>query len=168
MPCIRPWNIARIADNLLVRQERHPFELRWHILCQGPDADPKGTNKTNESIDSIRDGWMFLFADDTVHHPSLFRRLGEVTTTNPNAGCIVFAQDRGDRILHPSPETMKVGMVCGGMVAYERSFVGDCRFDYANRLHECDGAMVEALHAKDPSRFVYIDEVLTGFNSLER
>lgn len=166
MPCIRPWNLARIAENLFIHQERHPWEIRWHVMLQGPDTDPKGTLKTNEAISMIPDGWVFLWADDTTHHSSLFRRLHEVIVANPSAGAVVFAQNRGDRELHPSPDGMRVGMVCGSMVAYERAFLGDLRMDYAARAHECDGVLVEQLYARDSSRFVFVDEVLIGFNLL--
>lgn len=165
--CVRPWNIPRIAEFYLCRMERHPFELRWHISVQGPDKDYKGCNKTNEAIDSIKDGWLFFFADDTVQHQSIFRRLGEVVSANPDARVVVFSQQRGPDVLRSNPECCIPGKVCGGMFAVEREFLGELRFDYPLYGSLCDGFLVQKLHEKDASRFVFVDEVLARFNSIE-
>jgi hypothetical protein len=169
MACARPWNIPRLAPAYLERMEAHPFEVRWHILLQGPEPDPKGVAKTNEALDQIRDGWVLTLADDTDQHPSLFRRLGEVIATHPQAGAVVFSQDRhrGRHILRPTPATMGPCHVCGGQVAWERQFLGDVRFDWDQHGGCADGHVIQRLHQAHPDRFVFVDEVLMRFGSLE-
>lgn len=169
MTCSRFGNISKLADAYLVHPEPNPFALRWHIMVQSQnDPDRMGVRKTNEAIDFIRNGWLFCFADDTVQHPALFRRLGEVIAENPNAGCVMFAGYRTpDEIFHPSEEKSRTGFICGGMIAYERGFLGDLRYDLDEPLHRTDGRLVARLYAKDPSRFVHIDEALTKENSME-
>ena len=169
MPCARPWNIPVLAPRYLEKMDAHPFELRWHIYLQGPDADPKGSNKCNEAIDDIRDGWLFLFADDTDQHPSLFRRLGEVIKRHPKAGAVVFSQDRhgGRFILRAFPQNMKPCHVCGGAVAWERKFLGDNRYNYDKHGGTTDGELIKHMFTLDPNRFVFVDEVLTRYGSLE-
>src|SRR2546423_14867340 len=92
MPCARPQNIPILAPKYLQEVVPHPFELRWHILQQGPDPDPKGIYKINEMLDLIRGGWFMTVADDTIQHPELFSRIGEMIETHPQAGAIVFSQ----------------------------------------------------------------------------
>lgn len=179
MPVTRPENLPAIVRGLLVEMEPHLFELRWHLAVQGPEPDPKGSRKVNEMIDSTPDGWLYLMADDCVPFPSFFRRLWEVIDANPDAGAIVVGQDRPigtsasatpvsheREWLHASPSTVRPGYICGGQIIYERSFLGNHRYDHVNHLHDSDGWMVAELYAKQPGRFVFVDELLVRMNSL--
>lgn len=169
MPSNRPWNIARLSEAYLEKMEPHPFELRWHIMLQGPEPDPKGTRKTNEAIDFIPNGWLMMLADDTDQHPALFRRLGEVVAKNPDAGAVVFSQDRyrGKFTLHAHPNNMTPCHVCGSQVVWNREFLGSHRYEYEKYGGTCDGELIKKVFDLHPERFVFVDEVLIRFGSLE-
>lgn len=149
--------------------EPHPFEVRWHILLQGPEEDPKGVNKVNEGIDQAPDGWLMLISDDTDQHPALFRRLGETIAANPKAGAVVFSQDRHEGRFHlrARPDNMHPCHVCGGQIAWERAFLGTNRYNYAKHGGTCDGELIRFMYKQAPERFVFVEEVLTKFGSLE-
>lgn len=169
MPSNRPWNIPKLAPRYLEKMRPHGFELRWHILLQGPEPDPKGCNKINEAIDDIRSGWFMTLADDTDQHLSLFARLFDITQKNPDAGAVVFGQVRygGRWTLKAEPASMRPCHVCGGQVAWNREFFGDHRFDYEHHGGCADGVLIQHLHQLHPERFVFVPETLTKFGSLE-
>jgi hypothetical protein len=135
-------------------------------MFQGPEPDYKGINKTNEGIECVKDGWMLLLSDDTIQHPSLFRRLHEVVEAHPNAGAVVFNQVRGTWHLQPNPALMVPAQVCGGQVVWNREFVGDTRYDPAMG-GITDGDMIKRLYDKAPDRFIFVREDLMYFGSLE-
>lgn len=166
-PCARPQNIARIWESIQA-SEPHPFEVRWHIAAQGPEPDPFGINKTNELLDGACDGWVLTFADDSLIHPSLMRRVGEIAAQQPHAGAIIVTQQRRDYlgVLRACPENMEIGRVSGDQIVWRREFLGDSRFDYAKHAHCCDGALICERYQAAPERFVFVDEVLSWFNRL--
>lgn len=169
MPVSRPENLGRIAQYYLSDMEPHPFEIRWLIGMQGPEPDPKGINKENELIDMIPGvGWFLTQADDTFHDPSLFRRIAEIIEANPNAGLIAFSGQRGPGgVLNACPENACVCHMCGSQIVIKKEFMGSDRFNYQEHGVLSDGRMIEHLKAKDPSRIVYVDELLTYFNRME-
>jgi hypothetical protein len=169
MPCSRPENIPQLAAAYLKEMEPHPWEVRWHIMLQGPEYDPKGTAKVNEGIDDVRGGWLMLISDDTDQHPALFRRLSETIEANPHAGAVVFNQDRhaGRSILLAKPQNMTPCYVCGGQVAWKRDFLGTNRYDYAKHGGTCDGELIRFMYRQAPESFVFVNETLTRFGSLE-
>lgn len=168
MACSRPQNIPLLV-NAYLEQEPHPFEVRWHILRQGPEPDPKGIRKVNEMLDLLPGGWFMTVSDDTAQAPSLYRRLGEVIQSVPNAGAVVFSQvrKRGGWIQHAAPENMAPYRVCGGQVIWRRDFVGDKRFDFETHGDTCDGVFIQEMFQAHPEGFVFHDEPLMYFGSLE-
>lgn len=167
MPCARPENLEQIAQSIR-GVEAHPFEVRWHVLLQGPEPDPFGVSKTNEAIDAIRDGWIWCFADDSLVHPSMFRRLGEILTEMPRAQAVVFSEQRNDflGVLRAAPENVRIGAISGDQVVMRRELYGDRRYDYATHKHCCDGALLTEIYQATPAVFVFHDEVLVWFNRL--
>lgn len=164
-PCARPQNVARIWESI-IQSEPHPFEVRWHLALQGPEPDPHGINKTNELLDGACDGWVLTFADDSLLHPALMRRVSEIA--RPDVGAIVVTQQRRDFLgtLHAGPDNMQIGRVSGDQIVWRREFLGEHRFDYATYAHCCDGALICERYQVDPERFVFMDEVLSWFNRL--
>ena len=171
MPCAKPWNIPRIAHGIL-QCESHAFAIRWCILQQGTDVDPKGLIKLNQALDWVPStAWFWTPSDDCIHAPSLIRRVGEIAAEHPDCGCIIVSEDRGIKeshaILHAAPENMKRCHVDGSQCFWRRDFVGDYRYDFAGCGDQADGEFVEHFYALDPKRFVFADEILCRFNSLE-
>lgn len=180
MAVTRPHFLPIIMQGLLVDMEPHPFELRWHLAVQGPEPDPKGSRKFNEMVDAVPSGWLYLMSDDTVPYPRFFRVLGETIEKNPNAGVIVVGQVRpigtsigatatygGRELLHARKESVYPGAICGGQVVYERSLLGLRRYDHEHHLAASDGVLVSEMFRDHPERFVFVDQTLTRFNSLE-
>lgn len=165
--------MAELLPRYLGAMENHPFEIRIHIMAQGPEPDPKGNYKVNEGIECCPGGWVMMLADDTDQHPALFRRLGEEIEKHPDAGAFVFTQDRGPRwgdrwILHASPGNMQPGCVCGGQIIYRRALLGQkWRFEFDKYQERADGNMAQQLFAAHPEKFVFVPEMLTRFGSLE-
>jgi len=166
MTCSRFQNIAALADAYLCKMEPSKWELRWHIMVQGPEPDPKGVSKTNEALNAITDGWVFMVADDTIQHPALFRRMWEIIEAHPYAMAVVFIEQRPEGILKASPDTVDIGQICGGMVAFRRDAIADLRFDYAKFGQEADGHFIKDIYARHGKSFVFVNETLTTFNSI--
>jgi len=168
MPVIRPLNMPQLILFYLVGMDPHPFELRWHLMVQGPDADPKGIHKANEAIGFIQDGWVVTFSDDTTQDRSLFKRLGEVIKEHPECTAVVFSQKRLDgTVLHAHPDNMHPCHVSGDQILWRHDLLNQYRFDYEAHAHECDGYLIEQVYREKPDHFVFIDEVLGKFGSLE-
>lgn len=165
-PMSRPWHLSRIAWNYFGEMEPHPWEIRWYVFGQGPEPDFKGQNKNNEAINQIKDGWLYMWSDDATQHPSLFRRLSEVVSGHPDAGAIVFSEERPGHILHASKDTVKPCHICGSMICYKREFLGDNRYDTPAHGDQADGHLAEKLYNEHPEKWVFVDEILLKFNSL--
>lgn len=172
MPSCRPKNIPAIAPSIL-QCDPHAFALRWIILQQAEEKDGKGMLKINEALDMIKDSDSFIHtpSDDTCHHPSLYRRAGEIIASNPSVKAIVFSEERGPkeegRVLRAAPENMKPGMVDGSQYILNRAFIGDKRFDWEGRGQDADGCFIQELHEAHPESFFFCPEVLVRFNLLQ-
>lgn len=169
MPMSRPGNLTAIFQFYYNQLEDHPFEIRWLIGQQGKEPDPKGVLKTNEMINLVPDGaWFFCVADDTLCHAALLKRLAEIIKDD-KIGAVVFAGRRNaeNEVLQAVPERMTPGGVCGSQVCWNKSFIGSERFDFESHAERADGALINKLYYKDPSRFALIDEPLTYYGSLE-
>ena len=171
IPSCRPHWVWKCVQFYLTRMEPHDWEIRTLIASQNHVADPKGQNKQNEMLDLIDrfdPAWLFTFADDTVQHPALFRRLGEVVKSRNSARAVVFDNRRNATTVLPAgPENCKPCFVCGGAVAWRRDFIGNRRFDYANYGSRCDGEFIYARYRESPESFVFVNEPLTKFNSFQ-
>lgn len=159
-----------IFDFYYHKLEPHPFEIRWLIGQQCGEPDPKGARKCNEMIGLVPDGaWFSTVADDTLAHPALLRRIGEITTARPDLGAIIFSgvrEGEGDT-LHALPENMVPCRVCGSQVIWNKGFLGEKRYDYATHGKLCDGELIREMYQAHPEKFMLVDEPLTYFNSLE-
>jgi len=167
MPCARPGNIPKLAPHYLEKWEPHPFEIRWHILAQGPDADPKGLRKTNEELERIKDGWVMTVADDTYQEPGLLRRLGEIIVEHPNAGAVVFRLKGFGGEIPSTSENARADRIGGAQTIWSREFLGDRRFDWERHQGAADVKLVAEMYAAHPERFVFCDERFMNFGSLE-
>ena len=171
MPCARPERLLKILPAYTMGMEQHPFEVRIHILLQGPDPDPKGIRKCNEALDEIAGvgGWFVTYADDTVQHPSLFRRMGDALVAHPDAVAIVVGQERRDGIgpLDARPDQVQIGRIDGAQVCWNRDWVRSERYEWEKWEHLCDGEFAVRMFAKAPQRWVFIQERLTNHNKLE-
>ncbi len=183
MPCAKPWNLPAISMCLLRKQEPHDFEIRWHLMCQGPEPDPKGFRKFIEGMRMVKDGWIWGPSDDTLQPRSLLQRLCQLVCANPGAGVIVFSQLRSRRencpwlgrpwpadhepVLRARPENMRPCRVDSTQCFFKKEFIGDRVFDFDRYRFEADGNFIMQLYQESPHRFVFCDEILTWFNSLE-
>jgi len=170
MPCAKPWNIPRLAHGIL-EADPHPFELRWHIMQQGPEPDPKGLRKINEALGWISDGWFWTPSDDSIHSPRLFRRVGELMASRQDAVGIVFSEQRGPeeqyKILYASREEMLPCHVDGSQCVWRRDAIGELRYDFDAHAEQADGVFAQQMAERYGERILYADEVLCRFNSLE-
>lgn len=166
-PCCRPENLAPMMHRYLEEMDPHPFELRWHILVQGPEPDRYGCNKANECLDTlIEDGWIMFLSDDVLHDKSLFRRAAEIMTAHPQALALVFwGYERGK----PYPNPPKPN-ICNniGQCIFDRAFFGTQRFDLAKYGNNTDIVIVNRLYATAPEAFYLHDrsELLIEYNNL--
>jgi hypothetical protein len=172
MPSVKAHNIPAIAPSIL-QCEGHAFALRWCVLQQGSEADEKGFKKLNQALDWVPlSAWFHTPSDDSIHYPNLYRRTGEIIAAHPECKAIVFSEDRGqkdgNRILRAHPDNMKPGFVDGSQCLWNRAFVGDKRYDWDARKQEADGFFAMELYQKEPTAFIFCDEVLVRFNSLEQ
>jgi hypothetical protein len=178
MPVSRPKNLARIIANYLEEQQPHVFELRWHLMVQGVEADPKGYKKCNEGAAMCNSGWLWFPSDDSLQEPSLFRRLAELIQQHPDARAIVFSERRSGvcpytggtwpkepGILRAAPENMKRCHVDCTQVFFHHSLKPhfNCR-EYGD---EADGACIVRLYEANATRFVFAPDDYVTFGSLD-
>lgn len=167
LPSAYHTNLETVLPTFLQDMEPHPYELRVHVMAQGPEPDDKGLKKTNEAVDMIRDGWLFMWADDTLPHPALFRRLAEITETRPWLGAVVFANRRElrERISRDYLVDLGSMLIQGGQVAWKREWLGASKYD--PKLGGCCDLYLAINKLRtDPSKVFISDEVLATFNSL--
>ena len=167
LPTAYYTNLAVVLPFFLQDMEPHPYELRIHLMAQGPEPDDKGLKKTNEAVEMIKDGWLFMWADDTIPHPALFRRLHEITEKRPYLGAVCFATRRElrDRVSRDILLDLGSMLIQGGQVAWKREWLADSRYD-ANQGGVCDLLLAIKKLRTDPAKVFISDEVLTTFNSL--
>lgn len=180
MACIRPANLPQITKNLLIDQLPHPFEVRFHILLQGPMPDPKGAKKLNEMMKMIDRGFIWTPSDDTLQHPGLFARLGKAVSDNPNATVIVFSERRHSgpcpwtggpwpsepHVLIAAPGNVKRCYIDGSQAFYHASVRP--YYDVERSPGEPDGILLETLYAKDPNQFAFIPDFFIEWGVLDR
>jgi len=171
MPCAYPERLPALLPSYTTAMEPHAWELRIHILLQGPDADPKGILKVNECLEEIRGdgGWFMTPSDDTIQHPALFRRMGEELAQNPDAVAIVVGQERRDGLgnLFACPEQVRIGRIDGMQTCWNRAWIKQERYEWEKWGMFCDGEFAVRMFARAPQRFIFIPEMLTRHNSLE-
>jgi hypothetical protein len=171
MPCAYPDRLNAILPSYTTAMEKHGWELRVHLLIQGPDPDPKGILKVNEALDEIRGygGWFMTPSDDTIQHPALFRRLFEELEKNPDAVAMVVGQERRDGLgnLWASPDQVRIGRIDGCQVCWNRDWIRSERYEWEKFGCYCDGEFAVRMFARAPQRFVFINEMLTRHNSLQ-
>lgn len=175
IPSYRPHWAWRCVRFYLTEMEPHPFELRTIVASQNVYPDPCGIQKLNECLDLIDSdcpSWLFTFADDTIQHASLFRRLGETIEAKPHARAVMFDQvtrhaKDGTGVLRVGPNNCRPCHCCGGQVAWRRDFIGNNRFGYAEFGGRCDGEFIQARYRENPEAFVFVNEPLTYFGSFE-
>lgn len=166
----RPQNMGFILDYYYNKLNPHPFEIRWLIGQQCNEPDPKGAEKADEMIDLIpENGWFLTVADDTVCHPSLLARIGKIIEYHPQIGAIVFTgvRDGNGTLLAASPNHMSPGRVCGSQLVWNKSLVGENRFDFFKTGGQSDGILIQKLYNESPEQFLFVDEPLTYFGYME-
>jgi len=167
MPCSRRWNLPRLFEYYEKDMLPHSWEVRWLIGFAGPEPDEVGINKTNELVGMVKYGWLFMMSDDCLHSPLLFRRLEETIEANPNAGAVVFGLTRFDgSFLDARPDHMVPGYIDASQTAWKKEFLGDDRYNKEAHGYCADGHLAQRMYAKDPSRFVFVDERLIAWNNL--
>lgn len=180
-PCIRVENLERIAESivapvdwLVVLDSRFGLDIERARRAvagvprarveMGRSEGPGEYAQCNAALEMISDGWIVFLDDDNLLHPALPSRLAEIVRDHPGAGAVLFDQDLGGGIRRAAPKNVRVGRVDSGQFAVSRSFVGTDRFSvYAP---SADGAFIESLYRRAPSRFVFVSEVLATYNTL--
>ncbi len=178
MPVSRPKNLHLILDNYLEHQLQHPFEIRWHLMLQGPEPDPKGYLKCCEGAVLCSTGWLWFPSDDSLQETYLFRRLGEVMSANPHARAIVFSEKRGGvcpytggawpldpGILFARPENMKRCHVDCTQVFFHHSLKPF--FNTKDYGDEADGGFIVDTYQKHQDLFVFSPDDFVLFGSLD-
>lgn len=180
MPVTRPKNVARIVHNYLVEQQPHPFELRWHLMVQGPEPDPKGYHKSNEGAAMCQSGWLWFPSDDSLQPENLFRRLGELIAKHEYARAIVFSEhrpgvcpytggawpkDKPQWMLIADPANMRRCHVDCTQVFFHHSLKP--YFNSNTPHNEADGAYIEGIYAERPDAFVFAPDDFVTFGSLD-
>jgi hypothetical protein len=175
---MRWWNMPRLLHRILSEMEPHKLEIRVHVAVQGTDpveADAYGMAKTNEILDCIpvgsyRSGWVFLWADDCLPEPPLFRRIGELIEANNHVRAIVFRQRRGTGGCFGPANAgmMKLHGVFGDQVCCNRDFLADDRYAREQHWKEADAVLWQTIHERPGNRekFLFCDEPLLGYNIL--
>jgi len=170
MPCSRFERLPTIVP-AYTGMEKSNWEVRLHLLLQGPDPDPKGILKVNECLNEIRGdgGWFMTPSDDTIPYPGLFRRMGEELAKNQDAVAIVVGQERRDNLgnLQARTDNMMISKVDGNQICWNRDWIKEERYEWEKWGIFCDGEFAVRMFARAPQRFIFINELLVRHNSYE-
>ncbi len=179
MACVRPQNLPLITQNLLIDQSAHPFEVRFHILLQGPEPDPKGALKLNEMMAMIDRGWIHTPSDDTLQQPGLFSRLAKAIVDNPLAKVIIFSERRRSgpcpwtggpwatepHVLIAAPGNIKRCFIDGSQAFYHASIKPIYPVDESP--DEPDGLLLERLWEQNPKWFAFVPDFFIEWGVLD-
>ncbi len=153
-------NLPRLGASLAVMAP----EAHWHLGFDRLHQHVGGQAVKNRLLDGIHDGWVWVLDDDTLAHPSLYRRIAEVLRDQPETQAVVVSQERRNGvILHASSDQVRTGYVDIGQAVLRRDLIGDARLP---ECYEGDGRFLERVLA-DRTDVVYLDEVLSFHNALE-
>ena len=158
--CTRPRNLPAIAGSLRVWG---PADFIWHLRFDHRHEHIGGQAVKNRMLDELSDGWVMFLDDDTLVHPKLWERFGEVRAAHQDAPALVVSQQHSVLgTLHAAPENVMIGTIDIGQVILRREVIG------AHRIPESYAGDGEFLHAILPHvDAVYLDEVLSFHNALE-
>jgi glycosyltransferase involved in cell wall biosynthesis len=183
-PCARIGNLLRISESIRAAQVPDSVRLHWLVVLDDRfDIDPAATRiggaevvicrdttgvaghaQRNYALEQIDGGWIVFVDDDNLLHPALPKTLAETIREAPWGRFVVVDQDLGDGIRRAGPENVRVGEIDSGQFAFERSFVGDARFDvYA---YSADGIFAAKLFQRAPDRFIFVAETAAFYNAL--
>lgn len=150
-----------MAAALAVAGRNH--QIAWHWRWDPDREHVGGQQLKNEMLDSITDGWVWIYDDDTLIAPNLFNRTAQAIGDDPNLAAIVVAQELEDgRYRHAHPDLVHVGQIDAGQAILRRDLIGDHRLPLS---YEGDGHLLETLL---PGRddVLYLNEALSYYNAL--
>jgi hypothetical protein len=185
----RPENLQRLHESIATALGTHPVDVTWIIIFNAGPHEPIffpasrfdierhffgepntfGLLQKNHGIAQVRDGWYYLLDDDNILHPRFFEALLPAIDANPGKQAFVFGQQRWDRWgnLKAAAENMEPNKIDNSMFLVRRDFIGDERYNLEQVGIE-DYFFFRKLFDKNPSTFVFLDEVLAFYNFLRR
>lgn len=179
-PVIRPQNLQAIGESI-TEAERNAgdrYLVLWHVMADPKKKSTGGYSLRNIMLASLEVDydWVMMIDDDTIMHPFVLSRLGQVEDDHPDVQAMVVAQNRpnGWNPGCADPERLRNGAhtlapdQCAfdtGQVIFRRGLIGDYRFRTGDRSG--DGWFYEeVIAAEDAGLVVYVDEVLSYYNAL--
>lgn len=178
-PVTRPGNLQEIEASLSYADiVAKRYTVIWHVIADPGKRSVGGYSLRNEMLDMLHSprDWVWFLDDDTTAHPLILQRLALVEDEHPGVQAMIVAQTRPGgwnpgcadpaRLRNGAhPLTMHECAFDTGQAIIRRGLIGDYRFRTADRAG--DGWLYEELLAVSDN-VVYVDEVLSYYNSLRR
>ena len=196
--CTRTSNLLKIKLGVFDTSKTRGVEIHWHVMFDTgalkdidssilSELDQANTTihfirgkqggmmypETTDLIRSNTDGWFYLLDDDNIMHPEFYQRVEEYATlpVNSEKKIIVVGQDVDGKDFtrlkyrEATPESTGFRKTDIAQVIFKGDLFEKYGFtaDYA-----ADGLFIEEVYNNHPDQFVWINEVLSYYNYLEK
>lgn len=124
----------------------------------------------NESIDLIKDGWVYVLDDDNILHEDFFSTLIIKIKENPNKRAFIFDQKVDGKdftkldIRVAKPENMRVQHIDMAQFLLRRDLIDDKRLKLGD--YKADGYFIEDIYKSNKEDFFFINQILCYYNYL--
>jgi glycosyltransferase involved in cell wall biosynthesis len=131
-----------------------------------------GHQLINETIDSIKSGWIYVLDDDNVIHENFYTRISEVIKTNKKFSGFIFQQKIGGidftglDIRECGENLVKVGKIDMAQFLLKRELINEVRIPKG--YYVGDGMFIEEIFNRNKNKFIFIDEILCYYNYFQQ
>ena len=196
--CTRTSNLLKIKSTVFDTSKTRGVEIHWHVMFDTgalKDIDAsilseldqanttihfiKGQSggmmypETTDLIRSLEHSWFYLLDDDNIMHPEFYQRVEDFAMLPVNSekkiimvGQAVDGKDfTGLKYREATPESTGFRKTDIAQILFRSELFEKYGFtaDYA-----ADGYFIEEVYNNNPDTFVWINEILSYYNKLEK
>tara|TARA_R110000737_G_scaffold341145_1_gene364633 strand:+ start:664 stop:2517 length:1854 start_codon:yes stop_codon:yes gene_type:complete len=196
--CTRTSNLLKIKPTVFDTVKSEGIEIHWHIMFDTgalkdidaeilAELDQANTTihfikgkkggmmypETTDLIRSIKTGWFYLLDDDNIMHPEFYQRVRDAAAQPSNSGkqVIMVGQSvdgkdfTGLQYREATPESTGFRKTDIAQILFSGELLETYGFTAS---YAADGYFIEEVYTNNPSTFVWINEVLSYYNFLEK
>jgi len=136
------------------------------------DDGDHGHQLINDTIDSIKDGWVYVVDDDNIIHENFYERVYQIIKENKKSTGIIFEQKVGGidftklDIRECGKDLVKVGKIDMAQFLLRRDLIGNYRIPKGHYVG--DGMFIEEIFNENEKKFVFVNEVLCYYNYFQQ
>jgi len=147
-------------------------EERIKTTYRKSDDGDHGHQLINDTIDSIKDGWVYVVDDDNIIHENFYERVYQIIKENKKSTAIIFDQKVGGidftklDIRECGKDLVKVGKIDMAQFLLRRDLIGNYRIPKGHYVG--DGMFIEEIFNENEKKFVFVNEVLCYYNYFQQ